>query len=96
MKSEEIQKIIDTLKKKIESMVWGQVFVREEYFGPSIAIEIYSYRTLNPEAFKYVISLAELNYSCDYLGPEVRLDLISKRIVDEYKNAILKQFIKED
>lgn len=95
MKSEEIKKIIDTLKKKIESMVWGQVFVREEEFGPSIAIDIYSYRTLNPEAFKYVISLVELNHSCNYLGPDTYLDLISKRIVDEYKNAMLKLFIKE-
>lgn len=96
MKSEEIQKIVDALKKKLESMVWGQVFINMEDFGPSIVIDIYSYRTINVEKFKYLISLIDLNLACNCLGPDTYIDLISKRIVDEYKNAMLKLFIKDE
>lgn len=71
-------------------------FVREEDFGPSIAIDIYSYRTINPSGFKYLISLVDLNLACNCLGSDTYIDLISKRIVDEYKNSVLKLFIKED
>lgn len=91
----EIQKFIDVLKKKLESMVWGQVFINMKDFGPSITIDIYSYRTINVEKFKYVISLIDLKLACDYLGPDTYLDLISDKIVDEYKMAVLKLFIKE-
>lgn len=92
----EIQKFMADLKKKLESMVWGQVFINMKDFGPSIAIVIYSYRTINCERFKYVISLIDLNLACDCLGPDTCIDLISKRIVGEYKNAVLKLFIKEE
>lgn len=91
----DIQKFIDDLKKKLESMVWGQVFINMEDFGPSIAVDIYSYRTINCEKFKYFISLVDLKLAYDCLGPDTYLNLISDKIVDEYKMAVLKLFIKE-
>ena len=92
----DIQKFIDDLKKKLESMVWGQVFINMEDFGPSIAVDIYSYRTINCEKFKYVISLIDLKLACGYLGLNTYLDFISDKIVGEYKNAVLKLFIKDE
>lgn len=82
----------DDLKKKLESMVYGTVLVTEREFGPSIMVEIFPSTRIR---FKYLIFWSEIACMSEYCGPEARLDLISKRIVDEYKDAILKRFIKE-
>lgn len=92
----EIKKFIDDLKKKLESMVHGKVVINETDFRPSIMVNIYSYKTINSLGFGYVISWFELERSYNYLGSDTYIDLISKRIVDEYKNSILKLFIKDE
>ena len=92
----EIRKFIDELKKKLESMVIGQVVINETDFRPSIMVNIYSSNCEIRFGFGYTINWFELERSYNYLGPDTYLDLISKRIVDEYKNSILKLFVKEE
>lgn len=86
----EIKKFIDDLKKKLESMVYGEIVITEEKLGPLIKI----YHS-NTTGFSWAISWFEFEHFFNYLGPDTYLDLISKRIIDEYKDSILKLIIKE-
>ena len=95
MSQKEIKKFIDDLKKKLENMVHRKVVITKVDFGPSIEVEIF------PSAhtkFTHIILLSEIVYLSECFGPEDRLDLISKRIVDKYKDkeSVLRGFIKED
>ncbi len=92
----EIQKFIDELKKKLESMVNGQVVINDTDFRPSIMVNIYSSNFGIKLGFGYTINWFELERSYNYLGPDTYLDLISIRIVNEYKSAVLKLFVKEE
>lgn len=93
MKYEEnAQKFMDILKKEIESMVYGKVTV-EKFLYPSMVVHIYSPIGIN---FGYVIQWFDFEYVYDYFGLTEWINRVSKKILTEYEEFILKQFVKQD
>lgn len=86
----DIQKFMDILKKKIENMVYGKVTV-EKFLYPSIVVHIYS--PIGTD-FGYAIQWFHFEHVYDYFGLTGWINHVSKKILDEYENFILKQFVK--
>lgn len=86
---------MNMLQKKLDALVYGDVIVTEEISEYSSAIKIIIIPEQNAmRKFDYHISRFEVEHSCNYLGMDTYVNLVSGRILDRYVISVLDRFVK--